>query len=254
MGRDEHFDETWLFDASFLLIVSYFVFARLMYAVSVWGESSFIEGIALFTRPGLVHWAGIVGATLTSIVYARFRGWKVWKVMDFFVVTLSVILIFGHIGALLNGSNPGVQVKYLGLSYPGVDESLFSIDLLGLVWYFLVFILVSRVRKNFRFYQWYKADKGAARDGLSALVFANLTGWYYFVRSFLDDNLLSVWEWPAMRSIGIGLIIMSFVFIYIFSGRKISEDVSFISRFVKSDRSRSAVVNLKRRRKKGGLA
>lgn len=226
LGRDENLDEKHLFDVGIGSMFLYFLFARLGYVVLNWSDFGKLSRImAVLAYPGLVHWIGVVGVTISIVIMSRARGWKPWKVLDIFAVSLSFVLFFGMIGALLNGSNPGRELRLMSVKFPGEDTARFMVDGFGAIWYLPVFLIVSRVRKNFRFYSWYKGKKSAVSEGLAFLVFFGLSGIYYVIRSFVDDNLSYLYDGVSfMMAAGVVMIVVSLVVSYNRSGRVLQED------------------------------
>gem|GEM_PF-279210 len=222
MGRDEHLEDRDIFDVAFLMLFAYFVVGRIGYASRYWKEAvTFSSALGLLVYPGLLHWAGVIAAGVVYYFFALSRGWQKMRILDALVVALSLLMSIVQVGSFLNGSNPGLPVSW-GVEYPGSFERVVPVDVLGIAGFFLLFLVVTRVRKNFRFYAWYKSEKNAARDGLASLVFVGFIGIYYFVRSFVDDNLAMIWGQPVMRVVGVGVVLASIVLIYVFSGRKLS--------------------------------
>jgi len=163
MGRDEHFDEIALFDGFFLSTMVYLVVGRIGYVLLHVSElGTLYRSLALLAYPGINTAIGIVAVIVFMILFARGHGWNEWKVGDSLVVSLSMMLIMGGVGAVLNGINPVWQA-----------------NVLLLIWAIVTFALVSRVRKNFRFYAWYKGESSMAAEGLASLIFGLLTGIYY---------------------------------------------------------------------------
>lgn len=163
MGRDEHLDEIALFDGFFLSLITFLVAGRAGYVLMHYSElGTLYRSLAILAFPGVSGLAGIVASVGLMIMFARERGWLVWKVMDMFSVALAVALVFGSIGALLNGSNPAWQVNAWSIA-----------------WSVVTFATVSRVRKDFRFYAWYKGVASMAQEGLAGLIFVLLSGVYY---------------------------------------------------------------------------
>lgn len=205
MGRDEHLDEISLFDSFFISLLSFFVFGRILYIALMSPQLNlFTKGMAILTHPGLVTFAGLVGSLLALTLISKAKNWEFWKVMDMAAVTYSVAFIFGAIGSLLSGANSG---KYFS----------WSIDALSVIYAVIMFVIVYRIRKNFRFYAWYKGDKAIARDGLSALSFVLLVGIYYICRFFLENTY-----YLPILGFGIVAMITSLLGIYLRSGRKIA--------------------------------
>lgn len=209
MGRDEHWDEILLFDGFFLSVIVYLVFGRIGYVLSHIGDTSTIyRSIAILAYPGLNAVFGIVAVIIFMVLFARAQGWQVWKASDAFVVALSIILVFGGLGGLLNGSNPGRLAPW-GLIYPGQTGPRIPVDAWILLWAIPTFATVSRVRKNFRFYSWYKGDSSMAQEGLASLVFVLLVGIYYGVLGWIGQTSLRVGKMPGEFLIGVLVIAIS---------------------------------------------
>ncbi len=214
LGRDENLDEVKLFDAFFLSLVWFVIGGRLAYWW--WGGGQgwqWWQIFDLWDYPGLIDWFGLSLAGLSLISYSRRQNWQIMKILDMAVVVLSFILMGVNIGGFLNGSNPGKEVAIFGVRYPGSQSLVFPVDLWGVVWFGLGLWLVAKVRREFRFYSWYKGKRGVAKDGLSFLVFVGWVGGYYLGDYFLDDH--GNW-W-----VGVGLILVSLGWIYHLGGKKL---------------------------------
>mgnify|MGYP003441729705 FL=1 len=188
MGRDEHWDEIALFDGFFLSVLTYFVVGRMGYVALHWEEvGTLYRSLALLAYPGINVVSGIVGSAILMILFARNHDWQVWKMADAYVVTLALVLVFGGIGTILNGTNPDWRVNVWG--------GVFAL---------ITFAVVSRVRKDFRFYSWYKGGASMAQEGLASLIFLNLVGVYYLgLREFVPGILLNaVSGYTIYRRIG----------------------------------------------------
>ena len=225
MGRDEHWEEIALFDGFFLALLTYYVVGRVGYVLSNWSEfQSLSAAFSLLSRPGIAHYLGIAGSLVMVIVIARAKNWELWKVLDAFTVALFMILVWGSLGSLLNGSNPGRVVSW-GATYPGLTEKVLPIDLWSLVLAILGFGVTSKIRKNFRFYSWYKGEQSVARDGLAACVGLLFVGVYYLFRAFLSAGAVN---WLLFAA-GAFLILFSLGLIYRRSGRSGGRVVQFFS-------------------------
>lgn len=195
MGREEHFDEIPLFDSYFLSLLVFVGLGRLGYVLLHWADlGTLYRTLAILAFPGINVPIGGVASLGFIILFARERGWEVEKTLDSWVVTLSTILVFGGFGGLLNGG--------------GVNR---MVDLWTLGWAIATFVVVSRVRKNFRFYTWYKGEASSAKEGLAGLVFAMLLGIYYLGMGFV---------YPFNWGVGGLLIVGSGYSIYQRIGRK----------------------------------
>lgn len=195
MGRDEHFEEIALFDGFFLSLITFFVVGRVGYVLTHMADlGTWYRSLAFLTYPGLSGAAGIVASGIFMILFARAQGWQVWKVADAYVLVLAVILSFSGLGSLLNGSNP-----------------IWQVNAWLMVWAILTFGVVARVRKNFRFYTWYKGEASMAQEGLASLIFVVGVGIYYLVTGIYRQ---AGWQ------VGILVIIMGSILIYKRVGRR----------------------------------
>jgi prolipoprotein diacylglyceryltransferase len=190
MGRDEHFDEIVLFDGYFLSLIIFLIVGRLGYVLMHAQDfDTLYKGLALLAFPGVSGVVGMLAAVSFTILFARSHGWEAWKVADAAAVGLSMVLVFGGLGSILNGSNP-----------------VWQINVWGMVWAIVTFGVVSRVRKNFRFYTWYKGESSMAQEGLASLIFGMFVGVYYLgIRQYL---------------VGVGCIAIGAVVLYTRVGRR----------------------------------
>ncbi|MFH2019746.1 MAG: prolipoprotein diacylglyceryl transferase family protein [bacterium] len=243
LGRDEHWDEIALFDAYFLGFFIFLLVGRLGYVIMHWSDLGTVyRFFAFLAYPGIMYSWGILGSIIGTIAFVRDKNWDLWKVFDVLVIVLSILILFGSIGAFLNGSNPGKEVSW-GVSFPGSESRYIPVDLWGVIWGVASFITVARVRKNFRFYSWYKGVASLAKDGLATLIFGGLTGVYYLIRAFLDDSLSKLGRFPIMGLIGVGLVIIAAYLIYVRSGTTIEWDLL---------QSKLSLILSKRHKRRGG--
>lgn len=220
MGRDEHFDEIILFDGFFLSVLTYLVAGRLGYVLLHMDTVGTIyRTLAILAFPGINSVIGIIGVFVFIILFARAHNWNDWKVADSSVVSLSMVMILGGLGGFLNGSNPGREVSW-GVMYPGETAARIPVDVWTMIWAIFTFAIVSRVRKNFRFYSWYKGESSIAQEGLAALVFAISVGVYYLVVGFIDSLNWKIGFVPGEMLVGIALISLSSYIIYKRIGRR----------------------------------
>jgi hypothetical protein len=209
-----------LFDGFFLSLLVYFVAGRVGYVVTHLSEvGTLYRSLAILAYPGISSIIGIVTVIAFLILFARSNDFDSWKVLDSVAVTLASIFIFGGIGGLLNGTNPGHPAK-LGLVYPGDTITRIPVDLWIIVWAILTFAIVSRVRKNFRFYTWYKGESSTAQEGLASLIFTGLVGMYYLVVGWIRQPTVKVGVLPIEFLTGLALIMIASYVIYRRVGRR----------------------------------
>lgn len=220
MGRDEHWEEIALFDSFFLFLLTYVVVGRFGYVLTHMAElGTWYRGIAILSYPGVSPVVGIAAGLAFLILFARSKGWEVWKALDSAVVAISLAIIFAGLGGLLNGSNPGINTPW-GVMYPGGASKIFPVDLWIFVWALITFGWVSRIRKNFRFYSWYKGEASVAKEGLSALSAGGLVGGYYLIAAWIAQPGWKVWVIPGQFLIGALIVAICGYMIYHRTGRK----------------------------------
>lgn len=218
MGRDEHWDETTLFDIYFAAVFAYFLLGRIGYVLLHPELQSLGLALSLFSHPGISTMVG-VGASIATVIWlGRRAGWDSWKVMDTWSVVILTVIVIGGIGAILNGSLPGLPSNSWGYVHPGDTIPRISGDLWTFGWALLAFGIVSRVRKNFRFYSWYKGEASVARDGLASLVFGGMVGFYILILGFLLEGE-RIGVIPQLSIVGIVSILVSAGLIYVRSGK-----------------------------------
>ncbi len=230
MGRDEHWDETWIFDAYFVSVAMYLLFGRVGYVLLNPELHNLTNALSLLSHPGISTTAGVLASLITIILFARRAELELWKVLDAWTVVVSIVFVIGSVGAILNGSMPGVQSSMLGYIHPGDTVPRLSGDLWTFVWSLISFGVVSRVRKNFRFYSWYKGEASVAKDGLAAHVMVTMTGLYATVSGLILEGQ-RIWVIPRLSMIGLGLIMISILAIYYRSGKNRGENLLARLRF-----------------------
>jgi phosphatidylglycerol---prolipoprotein diacylglyceryl transferase len=80
--------------------------ARLFYVVSYWQEEfagkPFWEVFAL-RRSGLVFYGGLIGASMATIFYTRYKRLPVWKLGDVIAPSIALGHVFGRLGCFMTG-------------------------------------------------------------------------------------------------------------------------------------------------------
>ena len=222
IGRDEHWEENILFDTYFIALFIYLVVGRMAYVMVHPELYNLGKAISILAYPGIVSSVGILAASIVVLLLARKAEWEEWKVMDGWVVVVSTVLVITSIGAILNGSLPGVVSNTFGYIHPGDTVARIPGDVWSFIWSLITFGIVSRVRKNFRFYAWYKGEASVAKDGLAALCFGVMVGGYYLIAGvMLEGSRLGVV--PIMSLIGLGLVLCFSFMIYWRGGKNRGE-------------------------------
>jgi phosphatidylglycerol:prolipoprotein diacylglycerol transferase len=134
------------------LIVGTIVGARTMHVATYWREEFAdqpIWDIFAVWKGGLVFYGGLIGASLATILYARWKKIPLWKLSDVLAPSIALGYVFGRIGCLLNGCcygrtcslpwaihfPPGHETYPNGVHPTEIYDSLLSLILYaGLAW------------------------------------------------------------------------------------------------------------------------
>jgi phosphatidylglycerol:prolipoprotein diacylglycerol transferase len=88
------------------LIVGTIIGARALHVGTYWREE-FAGGpwweIFAVWKGGLVFYGGLIGSSLATILYARFKKIPLWKLADVLAPSIPLGYVFGRIGCFLNG-------------------------------------------------------------------------------------------------------------------------------------------------------
>ena len=93
-------------DLGIWLIVGTILGARTLYVTSYWQESfaghPWTEVFRVW-QGGLVFYGGLIGASLATIIYARRKKLRLWRLADALSPSISLGYFFGRLGCLMNG-------------------------------------------------------------------------------------------------------------------------------------------------------
>ena len=88
------------------LLIGAILGARVLYVVEYWHQSFAgqpIWEIFKIYRGGLVYYGGLIGASLSCILYARLKKIPLWGLADILTPSIALGYFFGRFGCLMNG-------------------------------------------------------------------------------------------------------------------------------------------------------
>jgi phosphatidylglycerol---prolipoprotein diacylglyceryl transferase len=94
----------WAYEMVFAALIGGLVGARLDYLVQNWDEVSDDLLGNIFSGSGLVFFGGLVGGALGVILWARWRRWLGWQLVDAACVPVAIGYAVGRIGCQLSGA------------------------------------------------------------------------------------------------------------------------------------------------------
>ena len=93
-------------DVTLWLMVGSIIGARFVYVTTYW-KQEFAGGpfseVFMIQHGGLVYYGGLIGATISGLVYLFWKKLPVWKIADILAPSIALGSVFGRIGCLLNG-------------------------------------------------------------------------------------------------------------------------------------------------------
>lgn len=168
LGREEHLDEISLFDTYFLSLFGYYISGRIgYYLLNTETLDSITKILAIIAYPGLNQLSGLIGASAVFVSLTFYKQWNTWKLADMASVSLALTLVFGMVAHLVT------------------DFSRWITSTAAVIWAVATYILVRSVKKNFRFYEWYKQGSSMAKDGLAAMMFVASGGVYLIIETII---------------------------------------------------------------------
>ena len=125
--------------------------ARLVHVIDYWGTYVANPGAILAVwKGGLAIWGGILGGTITALIYARVRGFAVAHYADLSALGLILAQAIGRIGDIINGehistttnlpwgvvyTHPDSPAYGLPPQHPAVAyELLMDLAIFGILW------------------------------------------------------------------------------------------------------------------------
>ncbi len=155
--------------------------ARLVHVIDYWSYYSANPGAILaFWQGGLAIWGGILGGTITVIIFARIRGFSLARYADLIAPGLILAQAIGRIGDIINGEHistatglpwgvvyihPNSPAYGLPPTHPAVAyELLMDLFIFGILWK-----LLGRIRPDGSLFLFYLTLYSIGRFFLSFL-------------------------------------------------------------------------------------
>src|ERR1700722_299104 len=153
-ARQVNFHPDTILDFGPWLLLGAIVGARTVFVISYWPEyfaGHPIYEIFMVQQGGIVYYGGLIGASLTCIIFARIKKLPLWRLADVLAPSIALGSFFGRWGCLMNGccyGKPttmpwGIQFPKGHITYPDyvhpteIYDSLLNFALYGaLAWLF----------------------------------------------------------------------------------------------------------------------
>ena len=116
-----------VWDAGLWIIIGTIIGARTLHVITYWDQDFAgkpISEIFMVQHGGLVFYGGLIGATLSSIIFLRLKKLPMWKFGDALAPGIPLGYAIGRMGCLMNGCCYGKPTDLpWGLHYPPPHEA-----------------------------------------------------------------------------------------------------------------------------------
>ncbi|MCX7956216.1 MAG: prolipoprotein diacylglyceryl transferase [Patescibacteria group bacterium] len=119
------YKEEEVFDGVFLSIFFGFFFSRLFYVILNFNKFGldFLKFILINGYPGLSIYGFLFGFFIYLLFFSKFSKIKFLDLIDYFIPSFFIALIFGKLGAFFSGSEIGTKTDFfLKIKYLGFEE------------------------------------------------------------------------------------------------------------------------------------
>lgn len=221
-GREEHYDESQLFDGFLLSSLYGFLIGRIGFIILQFAEFGLrpLLWLDIFSHPGVNLFIGMVGAGIYLYWFALQQRWDEFEITDFWVQALSFGLGIIWLGLFFDGSSFGFPTSLpWGIVFPGVFEKHQPLQLYFAIFYLLQFWYLARSEYHYRTYSWYRAGHNTAQTGFLTSLFIAQTGLFSLLMSFLAPGQFVVYGVVFDSLIYFLMMLAGIALLFIRSGR-----------------------------------
>ncbi len=197
-GREEHYEESQLFDGFLLSTLFGLVAGRVGFILLHLAEvgTQPLKWLDVISYPGVNLFVGLLGAGIYMYRFALKQKWDVYEIMDFWVLAVSFGLGLMWVGLFFDGSSFGnpTQLPW-GLVFPGVFDKHHPVQAYFALFFFVLSWYLNWVEYRYRTFTWYRAGKNTAQTGFLTSVFIIGLGIFSFVVAWLRPAQFTVNGW-----------------------------------------------------------
>lgn len=225
-GREDHSEDK-LFDSVLISFVSSLAISRLFYIFSHFDFFRFdvLKWILFSHYPGFSFWGGFVGIFIGLAIFIRSKI-LFKKFIDLFVLSISLILVFGDIGCYLGGCVVGGVAKLpWAVIVPGFESTRHPLPIYMLIADVMVFLMVFKI---YYYLKEKRKDLSDSRHGLVALFYLSMFFLLRGTSEFYKDKTFYFREIPVA---GILIVVLGFLGLLIYYkkiGRSFKADLRFV--------------------------
>jgi len=218
-GKEENYDAEPLMDAIILGSILGLAGARLFWVLEG-GANSPSMAINFFKYPGFSYFGALFAGLAFLVFFCRRQKLDFWKLVDVLVFAIIPAQILVRIGNFLDGSYLGRPTGLpWGIKFPGLKLRVHPVSLYEIIFLIVILILVKKLDRSYRLFDWYRNKRGEAAPGFLLGVYLFAYGIFAFLLEFIKDSKL-YWKGLSLEQwFSVGLVLTSLLVIYTRTGR-----------------------------------
>jgi len=173
-AKQEHIEDSDIFDLIFLSLVTGLAGGRLGYILS--SPEEFGGGIQSWLDPVSSHgfaWFGFLAGWMLGVKWVcSHKKWSFFEIVDISVSGILISQILLRLGQFLDGSFVGSSTNMpWGVPFPGFESNMHPLSFYEIPMLFFLAWLVKYFDKHYRLYGWYRGSRGEAKPGFLWLTY-----------------------------------------------------------------------------------
>lgn len=221
-AREEHYPEDQVFDMFLVSSLLGAIGARVGYILFNFGQFGFspLKWFDMISNAGFNGIIGIFVAGVYIYKYAQRKKWDSFEILDFWMISISLMLALVYFGQFLDGSGAGYPTSLpIGVVFPGLFEPVHPVQLYHSAFFLVLFFYLSKVELEYRNFQWYRSGKKSAQTGFLLSMSLLGGGLFFFILSFFKPAIIEIWGTNIDQMIALLIFISGGLLLYHRSGR-----------------------------------
>lgn len=221
-AREEHYPEDQVFDMFLVSSLLGVIGARAGYILFNFNQFGFslVKWLDTISNAGFNGIIGIFVAGAYIYKYAQRKKWDSFEIIDFWMISISLMLALVYFGQFLDGSGAGYPTGLpIGVVFPGLFEPVHPVQLYHSIFFLILYFYLSKVELEYRNFQWYRSGKKSAQTGFLLSMSLLSGGLFFFIVSFLKPAIIEIWGTNIDQLLALFIFISGALLLYHRSGR-----------------------------------
>lgn len=244
-AKEEHFDDADIFDLIFLTLIVGIIGARLFYIlinldkfgfnIGRWFNLNFDNGFS---------WLGfLIGYMYVLKGVCKHKKWNFFEIADLSVFGIVLGQIFYRFGQFLDGSYLGKTTNLpIGFIFPGQNIARHAVTLYEILFLIILYLILKKFEKSYRFFSWYQTDRGEARAGFLWLSYLlTLVGFNIGLDFLFETRTLIFWV-ISLNQIILILILIAIIFTFWLRAGNEFNLSKFFNKFIPEEKENNKII------------